>query len=263
MSMRLACALLIVFLGGGRVAPAEWLLTSSEKERSPNELAEHWTTTVEDTASGLRAGLHLVVFDARVATLRVIDQPGPARKDLAAAIARTNAFAGVNGGYFDPAEAPVGLLISDGRVLSPLRKAKLLSGVLFATANRVEILRTSHFSTKEKPPAAVQCGPLLIEHGKIISGLNDSKAAHRTFAAVDGKGRVLLGICSSVSLRQLSQILCLTNIAGSFQSARALNLDGGSSTAFWFAGSHGSVSFAEQKAVRDFVLVVPRLQTKR
>jgi hypothetical protein len=37
-----------------------------------------------------------------------------------------------------------------------------------------------------------------------------------------------------------------------------LNLDGGSSSAFWFAGEHGVLSISELKTVRDFVAVVPK-----
>ena len=37
----------------------------------------------------------------------------------------------MNGGYFDPEDAPVGLLITGGRVIAPLSSARLLSGVLF------------------------------------------------------------------------------------------------------------------------------------
>ena len=250
----------VLFLSQG--ARAEWEVTASEKEVSPDAVAEHWTTRVADAASGSRATLNLVLLNSRVATVRVLDQPQPPRQDLAAAIQGAAAVAGVNGGYFDPADAPVGLLISDGRVLSPLRKAKLLTGILIANANRVDIVRTSHFSLKEKPRTAVQCGPLLVEHGQAVAGLNDTRRARRTFAAVDGKNRAILGISSSLSLAQLGQVLRLTNLAGQFKSVRALNLDGGSSTAFWFAGESGPVSFPEQKKVRDFVIVVPRAHVK-
>jgi len=251
-----AVALCIFFAVDG--ARGNWEITASEKDVSPNELAEHRITKVTEVATGQQATLHIALFSSRVATLRVVDQPQPPRQDLAVAIRNTNALAGVNGGYFDPGDAPVGLLISEGRLLSPMRKAKLLTGILFASADRVDVVRTSHFSIKEKPQAAVQCGPLLIDHGESVAGLNDSRRARRTFAAVDGKGGAILGISTSVSLAELSQILRLTNLAGQFKTARALNLDGGSSTAFWFASDHGPVSLPEQKTVRDFVLVVPR-----
>ena len=47
-------------------------------------------------------------------------------------------------------------------------------------------------------------------------------------------------------------------IAPDLKVQRALNLDGGSSSAFWFAGERGAFSIPEQKSVRDFVAVVPK-----
>ena len=172
-------------------------------------------------------------------------------------MARAKAIAGVNGGYFDPEDAPVGLLVSDGRVLAPLRKAKLLSGVLTASASRVDIVRASRFTMSTRIKSAVQCGPLLVERSGPIAGLNDTRKARRTFAGVDGKGRATLGVCSAVSLAQLGQILALPEAAGKIRITRALNLDGGSSSAFWFAGKDGIFSIREQKTVRDFVAIMP------
>jgi hypothetical protein len=37
-----------------------------------------------------------------------------------------------------------------------------------------------------------------------------------------------------------------------------MNLDGGSSSGFWFSGEKGIVSISEQKDVRDFLAIVPR-----
>lgn len=263
MRTRLGCVLAVSVLLASNPVRGEWALIGTEKEVSVKALAENWTATVTNEVANRQVRLNLVVFDSRLTTLRVIDQGQSSPRDLATAVSNTNAVAGVNGGYFDPAGEPVGLLISDGHLLSPLRKARLLTGILFANANRIDVVRTSHFSMKEKPQAAVQCGPLLIDAGKPVAGLNDSRIARRTFAAVDGKGRAMLGVSSGVSLAQLSQVLGLTNIAGRFRTARALNLDGGSSTAFWFGSEHGPVSFPELKTVRDFVIVVPRADDGR
>jgi hypothetical protein len=40
--------------------------------------------------------------------------------------------------------------------------------------------------------------------------------------------------------------------------ARALNLDGGSSSAFWCRTTEETVSVSEIKSVRDFLAIVPR-----
>ena len=46
--------------------------------------------------------------------LRVVDNPDGAN-NLADAMRRANCLAGVNGGYFDPNFAPLGLRIVDGK----------------------------------------------------------------------------------------------------------------------------------------------------
>ncbi|PYJ09568.1 MAG: hypothetical protein DME93_12665, partial [Verrucomicrobia bacterium] len=79
------------------------------------------------------------------------------------------------------------------------------------------------------------------------------------FAATATNERALLGFCSEVSLADLANILAKTPIAADLRIQRALNFDGGSSSAFWFARENGSVfSIPEQKPVRDFVALVPK-----
>ena len=60
-------------------------------------------------------------------------------------------------------------------------------------------------------------------------------AARRTFAATGTNDRALLGVCSEISLAELAAILATTRLADDLKIQRALNLDGGSSSAFWFA----------------------------
>ena len=92
-----------------------------------------------------------------------------------------------------------------------------------------------------------------------IGGLNDSHLARRTFAATTTSNRALLGVCSEVSLAELSKILATTSLAEDLKVERALNLDGGSSSAFWFARENGSAfSIPERKPVRDFVGIIAK-----
>ena len=168
-----------------------------------------------------------------------------------------NFLAAVNGGYFDPEYRPIGLLIVDGTIIAPLLKARLLTGVLGTFAKKVQIARISEFSLTQKPDAAVECGPMVVDLGKSVRGLESTKAARRTFVAVGGD-KAALGFCSDVTLADLSSILAIAAIP-EFKIQRALNLDGGSSSAFWFKRANGSVfSISEQKTVRDFVAIVPR-----
>jgi hypothetical protein len=61
-----------------------------------------------------------------------------------------------------------------------------------------------------------------------------------------------------VTLAELGKILATPGLAPELKVQRALNLDGGSSSAFWFAGERGPFSISEQKGVRNFVAVVAR-----
>jgi len=237
-------------------AHAEWTIRSSDSEPGRNGIA-HRHVVLENASANGSAVLDLAIFSAKSCTLRVIDNP--TGETLSDTMPREKCAAGVNGGYFSADFAPIGLLTSGGRMIAPLQRARLITGVLSASARGVQILRVREFSRREKISAAVQCGPFLVDHYELVRGLDDSTAARRTFAATITNDRALLGVCSEISLAELAAILTTTRLADDLKMQRALNLDGGSSSAFWFAReTGGAFSIREQKPVRDFVAVVPK-----
>lgn len=242
-----------LFLLAPAVSRGAWTVTSSETQASAVAGVEHRRIVLADSASGEDATLDLAVFSSKSAAVRVVDNPN-GDSDLAAVMRRTRGLAGVNGGYFDPQNAPVGLLIADGKLIAPLRKARLLSGVLVVTKTRVELLRSGEYSSRKNAIAAVQCGPFLVEGGKPVAGLNATRSARRTFVITTGGERSAIGFCSAVTLAELGDILASAEL----KVQRALNLDGGSSSAFWFSGERGVMSIPEQKTVRDFVVITPK-----
>lgn len=239
-------------------AKAEWTVVVSEEVSSGLAGGIHIRTVLEEKESGDSAQLHCALFDLVKATVRIIDQPSESRSDLATAMSNERCLAGVNGGYFDPGYKPVGLLISGDRLIAPLRKARLLSGVLSVAKGRARLQRVSEFSMKGKITEALQCGPFLVDHGRAVAGLDDSRNARRTFVAIGGANKIALGFCSSISLAQLSRILTSPKVAGDLKIDRALNLDGGSSSAFWFRHGDEPFSIPEQKTVRDFLAVIAK-----
>jgi uncharacterized protein YigE (DUF2233 family) len=239
-------------------AEAQWSQISSQSEPSSVKGLEHRYVVVEDSNSGDRASLELAVFSTKTCRLRMVDQPSEPRLDLEDLMARGNFLAGVNGGYFDPEYRPIGLLVVDGTLVAPLQKARLLSGVLSSAGKKIQISRVSEFSLTQKPDAAVECGPMIVDLGKSVRGLEGTRAARRTFAAAGAGDKAALGFCSDVTLADLSNILAIVAIPD-FKIQRVLNLDGGSSSAFWFKRANGNAfSISEQKAVRDFVAITPR-----
>jgi uncharacterized protein YigE (DUF2233 family) len=236
-------------------AKAEWRLLATD-EGGGDSSGRHVRVVAKESDTGERAQLHLAIFDSRKITLRMIDQPNE-RGDLASAMSSKTFRAGVNGGYFEPDYQPVGLLISDGRTISPFRRARLLSGVLSVANGHIRLQRASEFSTKEKASEAVQCGPFLVDHGKSVIGLDEERSARRTFVATGSTNLIALGYASSISLAQLSRVLTVGKITDDFKIERAMNLDGGSSSAFWFKDGPTPFSISEQKTVRDFVAICP------
>ena len=237
-------------------ARADWKVLSVESDPGRGAI-EHRHVAVEETAAGRRVDVHFAIFSAKSCTLRVIDNPEGEK--LGSVMTRENCLCSVNGGYFDADFKPIGLRIVNGQTIAPLRRARLITGVLLASSRGIQIVRAREFSPRQKIAAAIQCGPFLVDASRPVRGLNDSALARRTFAATVSSDRALLGVCSGVSLADLANILATTAIIGESKIQRVINLDGASSSAFWYVRENGSVfSIPEQKPVRDFVAIVSK-----
>lgn len=253
---RLSAGLIILIAGGllgAGTLHAEWRLVSSEK-LTEGAVQQVRKKIAED---GNTATLHLLLLDQTRCALRVIDNPG-ARMTLAESMEKIGALAGVNGGYFHPDYTPLGLRTANGRILHPLEKAKLLSGVFAVAGTRGALLRTGEIASVAKFTEAVQAGPFLVDRGKAVAGLNATRIAARTMILSDGAGRVALAVCQSATLAETARILVTPGVVTEMKIARALNLDGGSSTALWVRGDGGApFSIREYKGVRDFIAITP------
>jgi exopolysaccharide biosynthesis protein len=253
--MRFRCALFFLAIAG--TVQADWTILSSASEPGRDGMV-HRHVVLENPVGSERITVDLAIFSTKSCTLRILQNEGGA-DGLGEMMRHEKCLAGVNGGYFDENFAPLGLRIVNGQMLAPLRRARLITGVLAASLRGVQIVRSREFSGRAGVTAAIQCGPFLVDRGQPISGLNNSHLARRTFAATTSSSRALVGVCSGVSLAELAKILASTSLAEDLKIERALNLDGGSSSAFWFARENGSAfSISEQKPVRDFVAIVSK-----
>jgi hypothetical protein len=243
-----------LFLALATVGPAQWVEKNSRDENSFDGRVVHRHIDLAESETDKRAVVDLALFSAKSSKLRVIDNADGTT--LSDAMRRENCIAGINGGYFDPNFAPLGLRIIDGKVTARLTRGRLMSGVL-ASDNAIHIFRVAEFSLRRKADAAIECGPFLVDLAKPVRGLEAMRAARRTFAATGSGNRAALGFCSEATLADLASILAMP--LGDFKIQRALNFDGGSSSAFCFRRDDGSAfSILEEKTVRDFVGIVPR-----
>ena len=211
--------------------------------------------------------MQVFLFDAGEYRLQVIDEGSvvsPKYGSLEQALLARNCVAGVNGGYFgaDASATPLGLLIEDGRTVSPFAgRSFTVAGVVYDTGSSIRLVRSALYAqSKPSPRQALQGGPFLVENARVVSGLHRDKIAFRTFIATDGQGRWCIGCTSPMSLGDLAAWLASPEAVPGFTVRHALNLDGGSSSAYWVKSPHRY--FPSIKQVRSYLGVTP-LSAKR
>lgn len=235
---------------------AGWTVTERERiDAAPGvEFAR-----IEVAQDRAEAELHVVSFPGKTHTLAVIDNPD-GTLDLARAAQARGAVAAVNGGYFHPDRRPLGLVVAGGQTLHGFERAKLLSGIVLAGKNRVSLLRAAEWTKSSTAREALQAGPFLIDGGKATPGLNAARTAARTVVFSDGAGRAGMLVCRWVTLAEMGEILATSELLPGMKIARALNLDGGSSSGLWAVRGGGGAPFylREGKDVRNYLAVVPQ-----
>jgi uncharacterized protein YigE (DUF2233 family) len=235
------------------VASAAWVLQETNPLPAPAGLQFTERHVKGETND---ATLWVVTFDPKTQMFAVMDNPAGAF-DLGSAAEKRGALAGVNGVYFHPDRTPLGLVVRQGVELHPLEHAKLLSGVLSVTPTGIALQRAAVFKASSAVREALQAGPFLVEGGKPITGLEGTKDAARTVVFQDAKGHAGFLIGKSATLAGMAEILSTPEIFPEGKIVRAMNLDGGSSTALWVRGTPPFYAH-EWKSVRNYLAIVPR-----
>ncbi|TLD68616.1 phosphodiester glycosidase family protein [Phragmitibacter flavus] len=240
------------------LAQPAWRVAS----QSPAVDLGHGAVQVEKKIEGpVDAELTLIFFDSKRCTLRVVDQPSAsAAVDLGKmAGSISGALAACNGGYFTPEFAPLGLSITASKRAGKFQRSSLLGGLVQVRRGRPMLLWRDEFSDVLGITDLVQAGPRLVNGGLAVKGLEAVRSRPRTFIMTDNDGKWAIGTCRYVTLRQLSDLLSIKGIITELEVDRALNLDGGRSTALWWKESSGKVRYRREFThVRNFLVVVPR-----
>jgi hypothetical protein len=232
------------------VALAGWKMTN--RQESNAGASRVFVLTLRNGSAD--ATIYAIAGRASEFRFRVLSNTDRRFSNVQEAVSKSEALAGVNGGYFQSDLTPVGLLISEGKLVHPLERAKLLSGVFFVRKQKPGLVRVQHFSDAGVSDA-IQCGPFLVESGGVVSGLNNGRSAPRTFVFVTQGANWGIGICRSVTLAELADILTLPDLLPSGPIAAALNLDGGSSTGLYVARRDQSISSPEWTTVGNFLVL--------
>jgi len=160
--------------------------------------------------------------------LEVVDRP--MSRDLDGPLRRTAADLAVNAGFFDERDQPLGLVVSQGRTLSPWRAA-LGGGVLGISSGGVGTLYAAEdFVAPPELQVAIQCRPRLVVDGVVNVRSDDGRRAARTALCLRDRGSVLDVVVVRAIPQQGPTLMELARALVDRGCVDALNLDGGPST---------------------------------
>jgi hypothetical protein len=209
-----------------------------------------------------------VAFDSRNHRLVVVDQPdGPGSlfADAASAARARGGVAGINAGFFTPEGEPLGWVLGSGKISGSWNTTSSLgSGVwhagpsgISAISRRDQLGRNAAKGMSE----LIQAGPLLVENGRAVGGLEASKNSARSIILWDGGTRWYIGCSSPCTLDALARALAQGQPAG-WPVRHALNLDGGRSSDFWVSSSVSGGPVSQRppwnRPVRNFLVLLEK-----
>ena len=234
----------------------------------PNPQAPFYPVKAPALTRVLIRGIHFegASFDARSHRLLVIDQPnGPASMfDTCQEVARQyDALLALNAGFFTPDGDPLGLVISKGKRAGAWNSASSLGSGIFSESatGKLSITRRGSPTAFLDARELIQAGPLLVENGGAVGGLDSGKSAVRSILMTDGGTRWWIGRTSLCSLSALGEALASVSPT-SWPIRHALNLDGGRSTDLFVSTKIPGGPFARRgilnRPVRNFLILNPR-----
>ena len=160
-------------------------------------------------------------------------------------------------GFYDEMGEPIGYVVNKGEILNQKIESSLFNG--FVTLEGSMKITKDDLDSVGKNTDIVQTGPVLLYNKKSMDiKMNNDKYARRIVAAVkDTNTSYLMAIYNKNSLFQgpllsdLPEILEDVSIAEDLDIVHAINLDGGSASAFFTEG----LKLKELKKVGSFICV--------
>jgi exopolysaccharide biosynthesis protein len=246
-------ALLLLFLLSPGWLYADWEIVQRRDSKTSTGKAAASELTISNGVT--EAQLQMVYFTPVDIQFEVVANLDGNIEGVQDAVERGGGFGGINGGYFEANLDPIGLLVSNSRIVRPTRKAKLLSGIFSVRNGHPELSRTSEFPGTKGVQQAIQSGPFLVDGGGTVDGLNNLRVAPRTFVFTCGPTVWGFGVCRSVTLKEMGEILAGANLIREHRIIRALNFDGGSSSALYLRLDGQTISSEGRSVVSNYLVV--------
>lgn len=239
--------------------PLSWRVEQTSPAQRLAGGAAHYEVRLVSEPDRLR--LNVVLFDSRRFRLRVLDQPDPRAggRAITHLMRAQSASAGVNGGFFTPEFAPLGLVVSGGRAQGSFTRSSLIAGMALQLGDQPYLIWNSEYQGHAGVSDLLQSGPRLVDSGRPVSGLDAAKRRPRSFIATDGGFLWAIGTTDACSLSALARALAAPGALPGLRPLRALNLDGGNSSALWMRTAEGrEIARPGWSTVRNYLAIVPK-----
>ncbi len=166
---------------------------------------------------------------------------------------KANALIAINGGFFSPSWQPLGLRISDHKVLNPKKNISWW-GVFQIKNDNPSVTSGKYFYPTKRVDFAIQAGPRLLINGAIPNlkpGL-----AERSALCVTRNKKVIIVITkhARISATDFAKLLLQPEL----NCYNALNLDGGSSSQLHASINDFSITIPSLRPVADAVAVIKK-----
>lgn len=176
-------------------------------------------------------------FNRDSATVKFLAQEGRAR--LA-----------INGGFFSADFKPLGLRISDGTLLNPLRSVSWW-GIFAIIMGKSQVFSMKDYTPPKPPEFAIQAGPRLLVNSSIVSTLKEG-LDQRSGIGTTAEGLIVLATTDHawLSLTEFAQWMRSSEGGG---CVGALNLDGGHSSQLYYANRISEIAVENTSTIVDAI----------
>ena len=229
-----------------------WVEQSQASRHLPGDLSLQEVLFVRGSAAVTMRCISGRTDDVR---LSVVNVHTLRPRSLAAALGGRTSGVAVNGGFFDTASVPIGLMRVDGVLHHDLSTKPLLTGLVIGGKDRVPRLLSDRHQDTDAPDVR-QCGPSLV--GPRDGTGNRVAVAERTVVLCSDERFGFL-TTTPTTLDDLSDLIVLHGDAlGMSGVVRALNLDGGPSTGMIYHDSTKLVGVEPRGPLSDALVLEGR-----
>lgn len=257
---------IVIVLTGAILAGC--LASTLEENRPDNSESQTKPTVYKTEIDGKK--LTIGQLDSDFSQLKIIENvPAPNSKSIKQIHDTNNSQLSFNGSFFSPEFTPLGLLVSEGKLIFPAQKSDLMNGVfLINKKGQPSLLNFSEFQIKQKNileniDFAIQSGPILInQNGQIIADKNNHKKAGRTALGLTKNNDIILIMLrqslldrdNAATLYHFAELISESEELAQLGIHSVINLDGGNSSGIAYENEY----LPELEKVQNIIITIPK-----